>query len=141
MENHHDNDAKTLGHEPSGANVRAVGQTGAGLAAVVLVALVITAGLMKLYATVDDVSPGAPVSEQAPRSPGFPELNPDQPVELHNLRERESRLLDGYGWADRAAGVARIPIDQAMKIIAAEGLPETPPPANQGTEPGGRTAQ
>ena len=29
--------------------------------------------------------------------------------------------LSGYGWVDRSKGIARIPIDEAMRIIAARG--------------------
>jgi hypothetical protein len=137
MDCQHTDDVKVRGHEPIGANVRAIAQTGAGLVVVVVIAFVITAGLMKYYAALDTTSHGAPASEQAPRSPGIPELNPKQPVELRDVREREQRMLEGYRWIDRAAGVARIPISEAMKIIAAEGLPETPPPSNKGSESGG----
>jgi hypothetical protein len=137
MENDHTQDPMSRGHEPIGANVRAVHQTGAGLAAVVVVSFVLVAGLMKFYAAVDRVEPGEPVSKQVPTPPGTPELNPDQPVALQQLRDRERRLLDGYGWTDRAAGVAHIPIAQAMKIIADEGLPKTSAPANQPAESDG----
>lgn len=35
------------------------------------------------------------------------------------LRDREARLerLGSYGWVDRRAGVAHIPIDQAMELV------------------------
>jgi hypothetical protein len=126
METHPRQDPKTLGHEPLGANVRAVWQTGAGLAAVVVVSFLLVAGLMKYFAAVDNVSPGKPVSAQVPMAPGVPILNPHQPVELRDLRQRERRLLASYGWIDRATGIARIPIDRAMQIVATEGLPATP---------------
>ena len=32
------------------------------------------------------------------------------------------RLLDSYGWVDRQAGIARIPLDDAMKLLAARGV-------------------
>jgi hypothetical protein len=32
------------------------------------------------------------------------------------------RLLDSYGWVDRQAGIARIPLDEAMKLVAARGM-------------------
>src|SRR5262245_44619884 len=130
-------DPKSLGHEPSGANVRGVSETGLGLAAVVIVSFLLVFGLMKFYAAVDSVSPDEPVSKQVPRAPGTPELNPNQPVELRDLRERENRLLETYGWTDRAAGVAHIPIERAMQIIATEGLPETPPAATNPPNPAG----
>jgi hypothetical protein len=134
MENDHTQDPKSLGHEPTGANVRAVRQTAAALAAVVLVSFLVVAGLMKFYAWEDHVLPGQSVAKQVPTPPGTPELNPEQPVELQKLRARERQLLDSYGWIDRAVGVAHIPITEAMKIIAADGLPETPPPANERAE-------
>jgi hypothetical protein len=41
-------------------------------------------------------------------------------VDLHN---REDLLLDHYTWVDQQQGVVRIPIGQAMQIIAQRGLP------------------
>jgi len=47
-------------------------------------------------------------------------------------RARDLERLSSYGWVDRKAGVAHIPIDQAMRLVAAGvrpsgGEPETPP--------------
>jgi hypothetical protein len=33
--------------------------------------------------------------------------------------EEKRRVLAGYGWVDRQAGIARIPLDEAMKLLAA----------------------
>lgn len=41
-------------------------------------------------------------------------------VDLHN---REDLLLDHYTWVDQQQGAVRIPIGQAMQIIAQRGLP------------------
>ena len=51
------------------------------------------------------------------------------------------RLLDSYGWVDRQAGIARIPLDDAMKLLAARGV-ATPQPAGHGPAPAtpGRTS-
>ena len=35
----------------------------------------------------------------------------------------EARLLSTYGWVDRPGGIARIPIEAAMELIAARGIP------------------
>ena len=40
-----------------------------------------------------------------------------------NLHNREDLLLDHYSWVDQQQGVVRIPIGQAMQIIAQRGLP------------------
>jgi hypothetical protein len=41
-------------------------------------------------------------------------------VDLHN---REDLLLDHYTWVDQQQGLVRIPIGQAMQIVAQRGLP------------------
>jgi hypothetical protein len=35
----------------------------------------------------------------------------------------EERILSSYGWVDAKAGVARIPIERAMDLVAERGLP------------------
>jgi hypothetical protein len=45
------------------------------------------------------------------------------------------RLLDSYGWVDRQAGIARIPLDDAMKLLAARGVAPRPAPAAAGRTP------
>jgi hypothetical protein len=44
-------------------------------------------------------------------------------------RARDLKLLSSYGWVDRKAGVAHIPIDEAMKLVAGGARPS-------GSEPG-----
>lgn len=50
---------------------------------------------------------------------------------LRGERDRAARLarLNGWGWVDRAAGVAHIPIEEAMALVAAGArLPPADPP-------------
>jgi cytochrome c oxidase cbb3-type subunit III len=42
---------------------------------------------------------------------------------LAELRAAEDAALHSYGWVDRATGIVRIPIDRAMEVLAARGLP------------------
>jgi hypothetical protein len=37
------------------------------------------------------------------------------------LRKKQAAALDEWGWVDRDAGVARIPIDTAIDILSTEG--------------------
>lgn len=39
----------------------------------------------------------------------------------------KARLLHSHEWIDPAAGIARIPIDDAMRILAARGAPHVAP--------------
>jgi hypothetical protein len=76
-----------------------------------------------------------------------PRLQPNPPADLNKFRAQEEQILNSYGWVDPQTGVAHIPIEQAIDIIAARGLPvrqggETPPAAAQGAqEQRGPTAQ
>jgi hypothetical protein len=52
---------------------------------------------------------------------------------LQRLRAREMQILNGSGWVDKERGVVHIPITQAMREVASEGIagwptaPESPP--------------
>ena len=35
--------------------------------------------------------------------------------------DEKRRAMQTYGWVDREAGIARIPLDEAMKLMAAKG--------------------
>ena len=44
------------------------------------------------------------------------------PLAARNRFEAEKRaLLEGYGWADRERGLARIPVERAMDLMASRG--------------------
>jgi hypothetical protein len=42
---------------------------------------------------------------------------------MQEMRRTENARLQSYGWVDRTAGIARIPIDQAMELLATRGFP------------------
>ena len=60
---------------------------------------------------------------QETRLPPEPRLQTDPRADLRELRAHESTVLSTYGWVDKAAGVVRIPIEEAMRITAQRGLP------------------
>ena len=45
------------------------------------------------------------------------------PEHVAEVRTRAAERLNSYGWVDQEAGIAHIPISQAMRLIAAAGLP------------------
>ena len=68
-------------------------------------------------------------------------------VDLARLKKQELDRLNRYGWVDRKAGIAHIPIDRAMDILAETGLPEPgrtaeaePPRRHPAATEEGRTA-
>jgi hypothetical protein len=112
-------------HEESDVNVRAILGFGVGL---LIVSVVIAAFLWWLFGFFSRQStPAAPLFPLAmerqnalPSGPRFQE-NPQQ--DMRDLRAREEAALKSYEWINRDAGVARIPIEEAMRIVVERGLP------------------
>jgi len=67
--------------------------------------------------------PPSPMAEALvdPIPPG-PRLQPAPPRDMDELRAQDREALTTYGWVDRTSGVARIPIDRALSILAEKGL-------------------
>lgn len=55
--------------------------------------------------------------------PPPPRLQVSPRLEMKALRAQEDAILGSYGWADRANGAVRIPIERAMDLLAQRGLP------------------
>jgi hypothetical protein len=70
-----------------------------------------------------------------------PQLQPRPQADLKTYMQAQQKRLEQAGWIDKSAGVATIPIDKAMRIIAGRGasafapLPE----ASEGQPQGGHT--
>lgn len=52
----------------------------------------------------------------------FPRLQISAPVDLADFRAREEADLNTYGWINKAQGIVRIPIQQAMNLIVEKNL-------------------
>jgi hypothetical protein len=119
-------DTTNVVHEESDVNVGAIIRFGIGL---LVVAAVVHFFLWWLLGTYErqheraqtQVYPLA--AGQQDRLPPFPRFQQDPQQELQDLRAKQKALLDGYGWVNKEAGVARIPIEDAMKMVLERGLP------------------
>jgi hypothetical protein len=47
-----------------------------------------------------------------------PRLQKSELMDMAKLRQAEESLLNSYGWVDRNKGFVRIPIDEAMRLLA-----------------------
>lgn len=105
------------------------------IASVVLVLLLVLGYLVPTaleYQWMDrDARESAPANPLAAlegrRLPPAPRLQVNPVRDMAELRRAEDRVLNGYAWVDEAAGIARIPIDRAMAIVAEKGLPPAAP--------------
>jgi hypothetical protein len=66
--------------------------------------------------------PGPGMFTSAPSVPQ-PQLQPDPVADYNEYRLSDQEKLNSYGWVDKKAGIARIPIDKAMGLVVERGLP------------------
>jgi hypothetical protein len=60
------------------------------------------------------------------RDNGAPMLETDERSQFRDFLMNEEDRLNSYGWVDQKAGVAHIPIQNAMDLIVQRGLPVYP---------------
>lgn len=108
---------------------------GAAVLGFLLFAIVLMAILLAVYS-------GVAPEPKAPETFPNPQLQPHPQADLKTYMEAQQKRLDQAGWIDKKSGIAAIPIDKAMRIIAGRGasafapLPE----ASAGGQPqGGQT--
>ncbi|HEY0792252.1 MAG TPA: hypothetical protein VGD78_14400 [Chthoniobacterales bacterium] len=63
-----------------------------------------------------------------------PALQANAAVDLQAYRAQAERDLNGTGWIDQAHGTMKIPVDRAMVLLLARGLPVRPPIQDGPTE-------
>ena len=110
-------------HERSDVSPRVVVGVGVGLMTLVVLSIALVVGLRQsLFAPPEQ---STTVFDPAERRPSTPALQANPQADLAALRARWRQQLHSYGWVDRDAGIARVPIEVAMDAIARNGLPET----------------
>lgn len=95
---------------------------GAGLGAIVLVALVLMALLVSRFAhraATADPRPSPLPEAHAKLVPPEPRLQVSPPADMRAMRTEQSTTLTTYGWVDEKAGIARIPIARAEALLLA----------------------
>jgi len=145
MDPHTENPHEDPEHNPSVAyerseeNVKAVSSFGIGLAiGIIFVVFAMWALFTWFYNQADRSNPAlTPVlkTETAPRLPPEPRLQATPRLDIQALREGEDAILGtngeenkkkAYAWIDPERGITRIPIDDAINIVASKGLPSKP---------------
>jgi hypothetical protein len=114
-----------VAYEHADISIQTLVASGIGLLAVVAVAallmLVVFKALESQAAARDpQVSPVAATRDHQPPAP---QLLTNEPGNLKNFRDEENQKLDGYAWVDQNRGVARVPIEEAKKLLVKQGIP------------------
>jgi len=127
------------GYETRDFNIRVVALFAMSLAILLAGSLALMAWLLDIFeVTPEGYGPrGAPIAVTPPRPPG-PRLQTSPRGDMQEMRRAENAQLQSYGWVDRAAGMARMPIDRAMQVVLEQGLPSwreipTPQAGERGT--------
>ncbi|MDA0747623.1 MAG: hypothetical protein O2954_13965 [bacterium] len=122
MDEQHQNSKRA--YEVSDAKIGIPVISGIVLLVLVVVFVALMAGMFDLLAyfhAQQDTTP-PPMAEFRPSPPG-PRLQIDPPQALKTMRKTETELLTEYGWADRENNKVRIPLENAIDLLAARGLP------------------
>ncbi len=129
--------SKEDGFEHHDANVKMLLIVGFGIFATLLVAGIGVAGLLWWY----DLQPDNPVTalERRTEIPPQPRLESDPRAGGNEVLAAGREVIEHYGWVDREAGLARIPVDRGILLLAQRGWPsraepepgETLPPREQ----------
>ena len=145
---HEANAAKNpdVNYEHTGVDLRPILQFGGGLLLLGIVAFTLLWGLLSIFRH-QDASRQAPprvlARGEEERLPPEPRLQiapgsktalktPD--YEMKEVEEQWHSDLNSYGWINRNAGVVRIPVDEAEKILLQRGIPTTVTVSNAETQ-------
>jgi len=120
--------------EPQDVKVGSIYRYLAALGVITIVALIICILILR-YTTRFVASNEAPPPESRealgkgfrqlppePRLQGVPGHSSDPQQDLRNKLASDTEANERLGWIDKQAGIAQIPVEDAMKIIAEKGL-------------------
>lgn len=113
-----------VSYEKSDANSRAIIRAGIVLALATLATSAIVLFLFRWLAerAQREDAPPPPLARMEPgREPPAPRLQTVPARDLATVRAEDERTLTSYGWVDEPAGIVRIPVREAMRILAERG--------------------
>jgi hypothetical protein len=116
-------DGHREGYERSDADVRSLLKFGLLLFLILAGVLMSMKWMFFYFGKSQQLGPPASPFENARVLPPQPRLQVTPRVDLQTYCEAQLRELNTYGWADPHNEVVRIPVDHAMDLIVARGLP------------------
>jgi hypothetical protein len=107
------------GHETTDISVRPLITFVVVLVVSLAAVLIVLRGQISLYEKAQ--SPGQVTMEPQPPITGMPTSDPriqEKPsLEMSEFRAKEKAELESTGWVDRQKGIAKIPVEDAMKLV------------------------
>jgi hypothetical protein len=125
------------GHEANNLVVRGLVIFAVSLAALTIV-VELALGLMMQDFAHEDSQERALTPPELKDDAGLfpaPRLQADPTTELAKLKRDELDRLNSYGWVDKRAQIAHVPIDRAMDVLVERGLPKVKAATTQSSAP------
>jgi hypothetical protein len=94
-----------------------------GLAALIILGFLASWFVFRYYVRVQKLGPPASPFDNTRTLPPPPRLQVNPAEDLKAYHAEEDAILRSYGWADKSAGVVRIPIERAMELSLQRGFP------------------
>jgi hypothetical protein len=145
-EQHEQHEPNNLQPESSGINPRPILTFLIILTVATIFVFILIKGLLAAFNRIDAESKAQPATQVAlpqgqtklppePRLQGAPEPDPDNKqtgrkpsmlplTEMEEYRKDVNGKAESYGWQNKEAGVAHLPIDRAKDLIVERGLPQ-----------------
>ena len=132
---HDDEQSASKAYETRDIKIRPLLVFMAGLIIVGIASYLVIFGLFRLFSAqqaaqdvqTSNTSLVRPSQAGEERLPPEPRIQENPAADLKSLRTEEDAILTTYGWVDRNAGVVRVPIGVAMKMVVDAGLPVRQP--------------
>ncbi|HEV2103177.1 MAG TPA: hypothetical protein VGR58_10405 [Candidatus Acidoferrum sp.] len=148
MSTEHHNHGQTNGQRPQHADVSFEGTDVKSspifkfltyLGITVILSFFLSLGIYKGLKSywIDSYEAPAPMRQAGPHLPPEPRLQgmpghlTDPQLDMRKKVEADTNANNELGWVDKNAGIAQIPVKDAMKIIVEKGLPAVSAPAEK----------
>ena len=109
------------GHEQSEVSVKLIVVSLAFLAVATAIVFVLVVGIFRYFYATNSTEEATRLSQ--PVVPPEPRIEVAPYEELQQLRAKEDHILNSYAWVGQQGGAVRVPIDKAIDLLAAKGLP------------------
>jgi hypothetical protein len=119
----------SVGHEESDVSARPITISAAAIAAIcaaAIVAMLVLFNLLARFQAAQTAAPSPLAASYGLKEPPEPRLQTDPRQDLLDLRARDGAAIGAYAWADKQAGIVRIPVERAIALLAERGLPARP---------------
>ena len=111
-------------HERTDAGVKPLVIFLIGVTVMVAFSVAFTWLLFELFEqrALSKTNPASPV-QIIDAQPSGPQLEVTPGLNLRQRQQEVQQRYDGYGWVDEGAGVAHIPVEEAIDLLVEKGLP------------------